>query len=280
MSVLSRFYTYEVMDNAIISSVSSEETNHPAEHAIRPLEPNFAWQTDENGVQHVIVIDLGASHVVDGYSFIHHETESEGPSPVYSGISITCESSNNALNWTTQPIEDAYGDAIDDGDDFVHLIKIRHLTNAPTTARYWRFTVAGLEYPFYAPEDARISMLWLFTYHFIDKGPGTPLDDVIAYPGDVFDTSCGSRFTTGHSINPSTISTRTWGVSHTEYDILLTAIKKCNGGYRPFLLVENDGEHRLCQFVDSFEETILDTDFYLVTAKITQWPIVQKDKVH
>jgi hypothetical protein len=133
------------MDNAIVYSVSSEQSNHPAEHAISPLEPNFAWEANEASAKHTLVIDLGAPYEADGFTFLHHELEQSTPSQI--STVIQCESSNDASTWTSHTLKTAYG-LTPDSIDPNNLIKIRHFADAPVAARYWRFTVEGITPPF------------------------------------------------------------------------------------------------------------------------------------
>ena len=188
MSILTEFYTYEVMDGAIIHSVSSEATGQPAEHAISPLEPDFSWKANEASTQHTLVIDLGETRECDGFSFMHNENESPGP-PVSLYTTVTADYSSDGVNWTAITLvfnSDGSNDPSDLTDG--QRIKIRFFFNSGAAShrgRYWRFTIKGSAAPnFYAPSDSRFNMLWLFRSHLLDKGASYPVDDVPTFPAD------------------------------------------------------------------------------------------------
>ena len=259
------------MDDAIIASVSSEASGQPAEHAISPLEPNFAWQANEVSAQHKLIIDLTEARECDGFSFIHHEAED---------IDITVEMSADATQWISCTL-------LSYTTPDSTFIRMHYFasdgTNLSTyTARYWRFTVLSTTYaPYYAPTDCRISMCWLFSFHEFDKGAAWPINDMSVYPGNSELLANGKVYRSGYSVNPYVTFTRTWMLVDSEYDVLRAAIRACNGAYRPFVLIESDGVHRLCKFAsDEITEELLDLGLYRVTCKFVELPIVQKNRWH
>jgi len=283
MSILIDFHTYEIMENATIHNASSEATNHPAEHAIAPLESNFAWEANEAEAQHTLTIDFGETRECDGFSFIHHEV-AISPS---TGIVIGIHKSSDAINWTAISwVYNSDGSDVPFDDFTSQLIKLRYFTVggvlASHKARYWRFTLLGMESPnFYAPSDMRISMLWLFRLRQLDRGPSFPINDTEIYPINNLRLPFGKVYRTGHSINPHTLFTRTWMLSDVEYEVLRTLMRECNGMYRPFIMTDVDGTRRLCRFAtDEIDEELLDIDLYRITCQFVELPIVQKDGYH
>ncbi|MFA7286921.1 MAG: discoidin domain-containing protein [Patescibacteria group bacterium] len=285
MSILLDFHTYEVMDGATIETVSSESTGHPAEHAISPLEPNFAWQANQANTQHVLTVDLGESRTCDGFSYIHHERDTTGP-PVAHGITVTVQYSDDATTWNATELAYHSDGSLTPTDHVTEFIKLRYfiISSVPVaiTARYWQFTFAELAGPFfYAPVDMRISMCWLFRLHQLDRGRSTPDNSSIVYPVGDLALPFGKTYRTGYSVNASIPFTGTWMVTNTEYDVLRSVMRECNGVYRPFLLRDWDNTRRLCQFTsDEIDEELLDLDLYRVTCQFVELPIVKKDKYH
>lgn len=284
MSALIDFYTYEVMEGAIVNSVSSEATGHPAEHAIAPLEPDFAWEADEVDEQHTLVIDLGETRVCDGVSFIHHELET-----VTVDVNILVEKSSDATNWSALSLA-FNSDGTDTPSDLTNtgiVIKLRHFTDGtttlqPQTARYWRITVIGVGAPLFMPvNDARLSMCWLFNLHQLDRGAAFPVNDAPVYPAGDLQLPFGKIYRTGYSVNSHTPFTRVWMLTGFEYDVLREVMRQCNGAYRPFVLVGVDGTRKLCKFAsDEINEELLDIGLYRVTCSFVELPIVKKDKYH
>jgi hypothetical protein len=277
MSALTKFITYEAMEDAIVHSVSSETTGHPAEHAISPLEPNFAWQANQSDVvQHTFVIDLGKPQVCNAITFIHHETENPGP-PVAITINILLQASYDGTD-----VNDISITGIDGSIDDLYSETIKVRTFNDYEARYWHITVVSMTPPpNYVPPDSRFSMLWMGRLHELDRGYAYPLDDTPIYPSTDHALPFGKVYRTGHSIHPHTTMTRTWMVTDTEYDVLKEVMKECNGTYRPFFMRDVNGTRRLLKFEqDVIEEELLDIGLYRVTCRFVQLPIVWKDKIH
>lgn len=293
MSLLTKFHTYRVMDNATVANATSESTGHPAEHAISPLEPNFVWETNEVDTYHKLTIDLGEVRACDGFSFIHHEVELES-SPADETLDITVERSYDATNWIAVDI--AYNtDGTDNPNDLFNeseLIKLRYFTDGGTnllshSGRYWRFTLK-LEFAGpspgpsdYPPTNTRISMCWLFNLHKLDRGAAFPVDDTLEFPADSLSLPYGKTYRIGYSVNASSSFTRTWILTSAEYSILQDVLSHCNGVYYPFVYVDVDNIHRFCRFAtDKVAEELLDTDLYRVTYRFVELPVVKKDKYH
>ncbi len=271
MSLLTNMYTFAPMENAVVVSSSSENVDHPAEHAISPLEPNFAWEANQASAQHLLTVDLTEPRSCDGFSFIHHEAVD---------ITVTAEASDDNASWFSCVIETQ---TVPDST-FIRIIVFTSngSTASPYTARYWRFTVQGTAgAPNYAPTDCRISMCWLFNHHEFDRGAGFPLDDTPTYPSDGKQLSYGKIYRTGWSVNPHVLFTRTWMLTEIEYTVLMAVLRDCNGMYRPFILVENDNVPRLCKFAsDEIKDELLDVGLQRVTCKFVEPPIVQRNEYH
>ncbi len=285
MSSLIRFYTFELMDDATIESVTSENTTHPAEHAITPLEPNFAWQANESAASsHDIVIDLGSYKAPDGFCIIHHESEQTTPITIGLACSVSGAIPSSSL---AQEIDytDEDGNAVSGVTDDTNFIKIREFSGtyaANTHYRWWKFAFAGTTGPFYyPPNDMRISMLWLYRKLELDLGYARPFNDVTEYPMSSQPLPFGKTFKTGYSINPSVNFTRVWMVNDAQYAVLRTLMERCNGTYRPFLMLDIDGTRRLCKFAsDTIQEEWLDVDYRKVTLKFVELPLLTKDAYH
>ena len=274
------------MEGATIANVSSEATNHPAEHAITPLEPNFSWEANEAATQHTIVIDLGEIRACDGFTFMNHEVEQATPTLI--AVDLDIEYSLDNVAWVS--IATAHqSDGTSTPSDLTDndkQIKLRHfhVSTIPTRfyGRYWRFTAVGQAAPlFIPPNNMRLSMIWLFQLNQLDKGASFPVDDTTIFPADAVELSNGKVYRTGHSVNPFGILSRTWMVTDTEYSILLDVIRQCNGKYRPFVLVENRGKRRLCKFAkDEISEEWIDTGIRQTTFNLVELPVVRKDESH
>jgi hypothetical protein len=288
MSLLADFYTYEVMSNATVEAVSTEVAGHPAEHAISPLEPNFAWQANQASTQHTLTVDLGATYACGGFTYMHHEVESDADPVSLKGIDITVASSDDGSTWTA--VTTAYNsdgtNVPDDRMDGTKVIKLRHFVDGagallPRTARYWKFTVKGMQGPSYYPTtDCRINMLWLCVVRQLDRGSVVPTDDAIAYPTGDLELAYGKVYRTGYSVNPYTAFSRTWMLTDEEYAVLCGVMQACNGSDLPFVL-STDGERRLCKFAeDEVDEELLDVGLRQVTCKFVTLPIVGKDEYH
>jgi len=269
---------------AIVTAASSEATGHPAGHAVSPLEANFAWQANEASAQHTLTVDLGSVTECDGFSFVHHETDDETGS-----LDITVERSCSGTGWT--PIDLAFNsdgtDSPDDLGDDTHAIKLRYFVDAENdpasvASRYWRFTIEGTESPgYYAPNDARVSMCWLFKFYEFDRGRAIPTNDLLEYPKSTLKMVGGRQFRTGWSINPTTKMTATFMFDADEFDVILSFVRACNGARIPFTLIDVDDVRRLCVFgSDQTEETLVNTDIYEMTMKFVELPLIGKDGYH
>jgi hypothetical protein len=272
------------MLEAVVTTASSAASGHPAEHAVSPLEANFAWQANEASAQHTLAVDLGSAIECDGFSFVHHETDD-----VTASLDITAERSRNGTDWT--PVDLAFNsdgtDVPDDLSDDTHAIKLRYFIDGENdpisvTSRYWRFTVKGTDSPsYYAPSDARVSMCWLFRLHEFDRGRATPTGDLTNYPGSELKTLGGRRFRTGWSVNPITEMAATFMFNAAEFNVMLDFVCACNAARTPFTLVDVDGVRRLCVFgSDQVEETLVNTDIHEVTVKFVELPLIGKDGYH
>lgn len=278
MSALTNFCTFEVMDGVLVHSVNSEQPLHPAEHAISPLEPNFAWEANAANVQHQLVIDLTEQRSINGLMLIHHESEI---------INITIQYSNNGTSWTPIPNLDIYGGTS-------HLTHIHYLWNISTlqiqtiSAQYWQITFSGPTAPnYYPPSDMRISACWLFTKHELEQRGVLPLSDQIAFPNNLQWLPFGKQYVTGQNVNQSRTFSRTWIVTDTQRTELWQIISKCGGAFRPFILLEGDLDQdgipirHLCQFNPStITESLIDIGLTSITAQLTEIPIVKLDARH
>ena len=271
------FCTFEVMDGALVHSVTSEQPLHPAEHAIVPLEPNMAWEANEANTQHKIVIILPESREVGGILFIHHESEV---------IHIAVEFSDNGTSWTAIPVVIPYwGSAPTDPP----LISIRYLWNISTfkpvtvTAQFWRITFSGSVAPnYYTPTDMRISACWLFTANEITKRANLPLTEQIVFPKNLQLLPFGKQYVTGQNVNQSRTFSRTWVVTDAQRTELWQVISNCGGAYLPFILFDNETViPRLCRFNPSaITESLIDIGLTSVTAQLAEIPIVKQDARH
>lgn len=262
------------MDNAIVTGVSSQNSMHPAEHAIAPLEPNFAWEAAGISTAHTLIINLTEARTCSGFMFIHHEVDT-----LLQTLDIQAEYSATGTSWTSAP-----ADALDYGP--THTLKLRYFAT-PITAQYWRFTVSGVvayEGAYIsgnAPNDARISAIWLFTAHDFDKGPALPYDDSIQFPCSTLPLPFGKQFTTGYSNNPTTPFSRSWLVTEYERDNLWDIIKACNGVYRPLIYIDTASVRHLCKFAsNTVQEIRIDNGVYQITMTFVELPIVKKDRYY
>jgi hypothetical protein len=274
------------MQGALVHSVSSQQPLHPAEHAINPLEPNFAWEADSASPEHhQIVIDLTEQRSINGVMFIHHEPAIEDGEVI-----ITIEYSNNASDWTQVWLTGLF---LGETPNELDFIKLRYLWDTENlevltiSAQYWRITFYGDEGPdYYPPTDLRISALWLFTANEIDQRGILPFNDQISFPTNTQLLPSGKQYVTGRSVNQSVIFSRSWFVTDAQRTILWQIISQCNGSFRPFVLLEFDistemTPRRLCRFNQSaITESLIDVGLTLLTAQLTEIPIVQVDARH
>lgn len=272
MSSSVEFYTFEAMDYAIVTSASSEADNHPAEHAIAPLEPNYAWEANEANTQHTITIDLQYPYPVDAIVWMHREAE-ESPN---TGVSIkTIQYSHDGTTWytaSTGPVTPITN----------KLIKVVDLSPAAVVGQYWKFTFQGQQSPnYYCPTDMRISMLWVATKYSLTAGPAYPLNDEVFIPSEDVSLPFGKKFTIGYSHNHQVLFERRFQVQQTDYNTIMDILEACNGRYRPFVYKETGGDYRLCKFdSDTVDEQVMDIGFYRLTLKLVELPIVERDEAY
>lgn len=284
MSSLIKFYTFEVMDGAVVHSVSSEATNHPAEHAIAPLEPHFAWETNEAEAVdgHQLVIDLINPKQINSVCFLHHETELGT-----TGLKVSFEGSSDGSTWYNLEITD-HDDSEACDVESENLIKVRHFMDTIVNYRYRRITLGEIPpspgpspppSPYYPPTDARLSMFWLANRLELDIGPAIPIEETIIYPKSIATLSYQRSQMTGYSNHPSTSFTRTWRLNASQYAIINILLKNCNGTQYPFLMFDVDGSRRLCYFERStIEEIVIVPDeLYQITLHLREIPLLEKD---
>jgi len=284
MSCLTKFYTFEIMDNAVVYSASSQATGHPPEHAIAPLEPYFAWQADEasaaNG--HQLIIDLGDFKQANSVCFFHHESEEDE-----TGLDVSFAGSPDGSLWYDLDIVNHDGSVVSDVEP-ENLIKVHHFTDDIVVYRYWRITLGKIPpspgaspppSPYYPPSDTRLSMFWLANRLELDIGPAIPLEETIIYPQNTFDLSYQRTQSIGYNLHKSISFTRTWQLTAAQYATINALLLRCNGTQRPFLFFDVDGSRRLCYFEQpTIEETILIPDeLYRVTLHMKEIPLLGKD---
>lgn len=282
-----KFHTFEVMESAIVNAKSSQQTLHPAEHAITPLEPNFAWEANEASVQHTLTLDLTEIRTCDGFTFMHHETETLGSV----GLDVTVQYSlDNTTFYTVPLVGNAECGDIADTSDSSTRFKMRYFANTGLSAlqsysgRYWKFTFKGLTAPnYYAPTDMRVSVCWLFTYHALDRGPAYPINHTVTFPSSTIKLGLGKTHKTGHTVNLRTTGSRLWQVNDTELDLLETVLEHANGRYRPVLVIEanEDIGPALWHITsDGVERELLDIGIYRAGFQFATVPLVGKDSYH
>lgn len=271
MSSFVNFYTFAQMENATIQYVSSEVTNYIAEHAIAPLEPSMIWQANEANAQHYLDIDLGAPHECSCLFWIHHETELDPTA----GVTIELYWSHDATNWNEIALS---------GDDGITEKLLKIVTFTAQVSRYWRVKFFGVTAPnYYAPQNMKISVAWVGTSHALDVGPAFPIDDEEYIPSDTLKMPFDRIFSTGRNINGEITFNRQWMLREDsgEWSTLLNVIAECNGQYRPFVYDQSTNDHLFCRFTtDQFEETLIETDLFMVTCTIVATPVVQRNEYH
>lgn len=279
MSVLTKFFTFEQMDNAVVSSVSSDNSGHGAQHAIAPLEPNFAWQANEALTQHELIIDLGELKTCDTFFVTHHEIIDE--IPVVLGVNLVLAVSETlaAGDYRAVTFTEHDGTVYDKTDTSQEL---RVYIFTAQIFRYAKITVKGRTGPnFYSTVDARFSALWFGTKHELDIGTAYPIQDAEEYLVESVALAHGKVHSTGLNVNSQTHMTRTYQVNQTQYDAIRAIMRACNGIYRPFILIELGDIRLYCHFEsDEITEEIRDVEVYRIILKLIATPVVKKDQYH
>lgn len=279
MSVLTKFFTFEQMDNAVVSSVSSENIGHGAQHAISPLEPNFAWQSNEASTQHEIIIDLGELKTCDTFFVMHHENIAETPVTLGVNVILKVSETLNAVDYQTVTFTEHDGTSYDQTDtsQFLHIYVF-----TTRLFRYAKITIKGRTSPnFYAEFDARFSALWFGTKHELDIGTSYPIQDAEEFLIESVELAHGKIYSTGLNVNSQTRMTRTYQVNQMQYDAIRAIMRACNGIYRPFILIELNDTRIYCHFEsDEIVEEIRDVEVYYITLKLIATPVVKFRKYH
>lgn len=273
MSELTKFYTFAQMENAVIvnSLSTSFVSGFPLEHSIKPLEPNFYWELDNQvDVRPEVIIDLGSIKVCNCFVGIAKEEL---------GNWWAIAASDDLVNFRTISLEQH------DGNGLVattERIKAYHFTDGDIAARYWKIVALGNAAIFYyTPTDVKIAANWVGTVHKLDRGGSYPLQDTESFLVQNLPMTNGQVFSTGLNVNSVTTMERTYRVNDTEYDLLRAVIKECNGSYRPFVLHEVSVDDRLlCHFTDILDEQYIEVGIRLVTIKFQSVPIVATEKYH
>lgn len=285
MSALNKFLTFEPMESAVVAAVSSEATGHPAEHAISPLEPNFAWQANQATTNHTLTIDLGYWRGVDGLMFIHHEAYDAGL-PV-DALTVEVAYSLNNSDWHTLTLWGSPDSSTVSDLDDTQIYKLRYFISPATSAigtvraRFWRVTLKSTIPAAHPATDARISAAWLFSYNGLDVGHIVPRKDSIHFNASNAQLVNGKRFSSGHTVNAVTTLQRTWVVTETQLATVKAIIHKCNGQYRPMMYVDQSGNRYLCRIAeDTISIEKMASERYRIEMNLITVPTVKKDKVH
>ena len=271
MSDSTNFCTFESMQGALVYSASSEQPLHPAEHAIAPLEPNFAWEANQSNTNHQLVIVLPESRTIGGVLFIHHEAKT---------INIAVEHSANGSSWTpVSNLAPSWGN--------LSLLHIRYLWNTSPagkttrTAKYWRITFYGATAPnYYPPFDMRVSACWLFSVTEITQRAHLPINEQVIFPINTQILPFGKQYVTGKNVNQSLSFSRVWTLTDIQRTTLWQVINRCRGALFPFILYEYSLP-RLCRFNPSaITESLIDIGLTSITAQLTEIPIVKLNARH
>lgn len=270
MSSLVEFYTFGPMEGAVVDAASSEAVGHPAEHAIAPLEPNMAWQSDEASAQHELELDLGHPRQVDALVWMHREVEVVPTTGVVTEIYWSHDAGGTWTLAGTDPVTPVTGE----------LVKVVTLA-PPVVARWWRVVFKGLVGPgYYAPENMRVSMCWLARRWLLDRSGGWPHEDSQEWPNIGHDMAFGQSWQAGRNRNPLTNMTRTWAVNDDEYDTLRGMLADANGGHSPIVLAEWGRGFQICWLDDdSMPEKSPWLGVTEVTLKFSTTPVVPRDGV-
>lgn len=228
MSVYTKFYTLQAMVKAIVHDVSSDMTAHPAEHALI-LEPNFAWQVENNDQQHHLTVDLTRPFDINSLIWIHREDEAVSPSPY--GMFADVYYSNDDVTYTKATLD------VDPGIN-AKLLKVAEFS-VTGNYRYWKISIRGTDYPsYYAPDDMRISAVWWAKKHELSAGSNFTLDDKTIVPGKSYDGAYGEKLTVGFGVNERKSFDRVYVLDDTDYATLLSVLAECDGGSTPVVLQE------------------------------------------
>lgn len=275
------------MIDSIIDEASSELSPHPAEHALI-LEPNFAWETDGIDEQHYLIVDCEKPINADALVWIHRHNEvdlpspvspwpypspSPSPSPFPTGVYAKIYYSNDDSIYTEAIL------TVDPGLSDT-LLKISEFT-VGSAQRYWKIVLTGVVPPnYYAPDDLRISALWLARKYEIEAGPAFPMDDTTIYPNQVHDMPYGEQAFLGFSENEHIKFTRIYTVDDTDYATLMDMLAETNGGETILAMQERDNEPMLVRIESAVSVEKFAIGWKTVTLTFTTIPIVGRDELY
>lgn len=270
MSVSTKFYTLKAMVDAVVIDVSSDDAQHPAEHALT-LEPNFSWEADELDAQHYLTTDLTKPFDVDSLVWIHRDPEAVSPSPL--GVYADVYYSNDNATYTKVTL------SVDPGIDG-NLLKISEFVMA-SNQRYWKVVFRSTDDPSYYPaEDMRVSAVWWAKKHTITAGPAWPMNDTTVYPKKEFDMAYGDKAAVGFSKNEQVQFTRTYACNDTDYTALLEVLAESNCGENILAMQERDENPMLVKIGGAVSTQNFAIGWQTITLGFTKIPIVGRDEFY
>ena len=270
MSVSTKFYTLHAMTNAVVRAVSSESSQHPAEHALI-LEPDFAWQADEADTQHYIAIDLTKPFDIDSMVWIHRDTEVVSPSPW--GIYADVYYSNIYGTYTKATL------TVDPGINNL-LLKISEFT-ITGAQRYWKVVFRSTDDPsYYTPEDTRVSAVWFAKKYTISAGSIWPMDDTTIYPMKTFNMAYDDKAPVGFNKNEQVFFSRTYALNDTDYATMLAMLAATNGGATLLTMQERDENPMLVRVSSAVSVQNFAIGWQTMALTFVQVPIVGRDDIY
>lgn len=270
MSLSTKFYTLQAMVNAVVEDVSSENEQHPSEHALM-IEPNFSWEADQQDAQHYIVIDLGKPFDIDAVVWIHRDEEVISPSPW--GIYADVYYSNDNVVYTKAIL------TVDPGiNDLLLKISEFSITGA---YRYWKVVFRSTDDPsYYAPENTRVSATWAAKKYEIDAGPTWPMDDMTILPKKSFGMAYDDIAGVGFSVNEQVRFSRTYVLNDTDYAAMLNMLADTNGGETYIVMQERDNDPMLVRVESAVSIQNFAIGWQTMSLMFTKVPMVGRDEFY
>lgn len=270
MSVSTKFYTFRAMDDAIVIDVSSDNANHPAEHALI-LEPNFSWEADEADAQHYLTTDLTRPFIIDSLVWIHRDEEAISPSPW--GLTADVYYSNDNSTYTKATL------TVDPGINAA-LLKVAEFS-ITGAYRYWKIVIKGTDDPsYYAAEDTRVSAVWWARKYTITSDPIFPMNDTIIHLQKQYNAAYGNQNGVGFNTNEIIQFTRTYTVDDDDYENILNMLMDTNGGKIPVVMQELNNDPILVKVKDAVTIQKFTIDYRTVVLTFSTVPVVGRDEFY
>jgi len=160
------------------------------------------------------------------------------------------------------------------------LLKISEFT-PPLPQRYWKILLIGVVPPdYYAPDDLRVSALWVAKKYEISAGAAFPMGDTTIYPKQVHNMPYGEQAFVGFNENEHIKFTRIYTVDDTDYATLMDMLEATNGGETILAMQEINDDPMLVRIESAVSIEKFAIGWRTVTMTFTTIPIVGRNELY